>query len=252
MALMTPNSTNQDTFTILGVPIHRIDMAEAMAQMDTFIQEGTPHHVVTADASMIVMAQEDPELKAIIGRAALVTPDGAGLLWAAKRQKTPLKERVSGVVLVEKLCALSPERGYRLFFFGAAPGVAEQAASQMRAKYPGVQIVGTRDGFFSAEQTPTLLAEIREAQPHILCLALGIPKQEKFIAEHGKALGVPIMMGVGGTFDVLSGNLKRAPLWMQRLNLEWLWRLLQNPSKISKVKLLPRFVMLVLGEKRKA
>jgi N-acetylglucosaminyldiphosphoundecaprenol N-acetyl-beta-D-mannosaminyltransferase len=115
----------------------------------------------------------------------------------------------------------------------------------MRTKYPGAHIVGTRDGFFTADDLPALLEEIRSARPDILCVALGIPKQEKFIAQHKAALGVPVLIGVGGTFDVLSGNLRRAPLWMQRLNLEWLWRLLQNPTKISKVKLLPRFVQLV-------
>lgn len=245
MATTTSKPTNTERITVLDVPIDCIDMAEALAHIDAFIQEGTPHHIVTADASMIVIAHEAPELKAIIQRAELVTPDGAGLLWAARRQNKVFKERVSGVVLVEKLCALSPQKGYRVFFFGAAPGVAAQASEQMRTKYPGAQMVGARDGFFTPEQIPTLIAEIREAQPDILCVALGIPKQEKFIATYRQELGVPVLIGVGGTFDVLSGNLRRAPVWMQRLNLEWLWRLLQNPSKISKVKLLPRFVQLV-------
>lgn len=245
MATTTSKPTQSNRVTILDVPIDCIDMGEALDRIDAFIQQGIPHHVVTADASMLVIAHEDSELKSIIRRAELVTPDGAGLLWAAQRQNTPFKERVSGVVLVEKLCALSPQKGYRIFFFGAAPGVSAQACEQMRNRYPGAQMVGSRDGFFTPDQIPALIAEIREAQPDILCVALGIPKQEKFIATYRQELGVPVLIGVGGTFDVLSGNLRRAPVWMQKLNLEWLWRLLQNPSKISKVKLLPRFVGLV-------
>lgn len=245
MALSPSQPANLKTITVLDVPIHKIDMPAALAQIDGFIQSGQPHHIVTADASMLVIAHEDAELKRIVQSADLVTPDGAGLLWAAKRLKQPLAERVSGVALVEKLCALSPEKGYRLFFFGAAPQVAEQAAERMRSRYPGALIVGARDGFFQAQDVPAIIEQIQSARPDILCIALGIPKQEKFIAQYKAELGVPVLIGVGGTFDVLSGNLKRAPIWMQRLSLEWLWRLLQNPSKISKVKLLPRFVQLV-------
>ncbi|MCW3099510.1 MAG: N-acetylmannosaminyltransferase, partial [Chthonomonadaceae bacterium] len=135
--------------------------------------------------------------------------------------------------------------GYRLFFLGAGPGVAAQAADKMRAKYPGAQIVGTRDGFFKPDETDALVAEIREAQADAVFVAMGIPKQEKWIAAHRDRLGAAVLIGVGGTFDVLSGNVKRAPILFQKLRLEWLWRVLSNPRKISKVLLLPRFVRMV-------
>jgi N-acetylglucosaminyldiphosphoundecaprenol N-acetyl-beta-D-mannosaminyltransferase len=195
---------------------------------------------------MLALAQEDAPLHAIIAHADLVTPDSIGVLWAAKRAKTPLAERVSGVEIVERLCARSVERGYRLYFLGAAPGVAAQAAERMGTLYPGAQIVGAQHGFFGDAETPAILEAIRRCQPDVLCVALGIPKQEKWIAAHRDALGVPVLIGVGGTFDVLSGQTRRAPLLMQRLRLEWLWRVLLNPRKISKVLMLPRFCRLVL------
>ena len=232
--------------SLLGLPVHAVDMESALAHIDGFIAARTTHHIITADASMLVMAQDDAELRNIIAHAELVTPDSVGVLWAAKRLQTPLAERVSGVVIVEKLCALSANHNYKLFFLGAAPGVAQQAAERMTAKYPGCRIVGTRDGFFQPADVPQICEEIKSAAPDILCVALGIPKQEKWIHTHRAALGVPVLIGVGGTLDVLSGTVKRAPVLFQKLHLEWLWRVISNPKKISKVMLLPRFVRLIL------
>ncbi|HZO86886.1 MAG TPA: WecB/TagA/CpsF family glycosyltransferase [Chthonomonadaceae bacterium] len=238
--------------SILGLPVHDVDMDAALAQIDRFIGSGTPHHIITADSSMLVMAQEDAQLRSLVAAADLVTPDSAGILWAAKQVGTPLRERVSGVEIVERLCALSPERGYRLYFLGAAEGVAEQAAARMQARYPGAQIVGTHHGFFGPGEMEAVLEDIRCQQPDVLCVAMGIPKQEKWIAAHREELGVPVLIGVGGTFDVLSGRTRRAPAWMQKFHLEWLWRVLVNPRKINKVLLLPRFVRLVRQEQKQA
>jgi N-acetylglucosaminyldiphosphoundecaprenol N-acetyl-beta-D-mannosaminyltransferase len=220
-------------------------MESALTAIDSFVAERGSHHVVTADASMFVMASEDAELHTIVDKADLVTPDGVGILWAAKRQGTPLHERVSGVDIVERLCARSAERGYRIFFLGAGPGVAELAANRMRDRYPGVCIVGTRDGFFAETDSDSIVEMICQSSPDILCVAMGIPRQEKWIAANRERLNTPILIGVGGTLDVLSGNIRRAPRWMQKMALEWLWRVLNNPRKISKVMLLPRFVTLV-------
>src|SRR5579884_3049191 len=230
MTVSAPSSP-LPSLSLLGAPIHNVDMETALEILEGFIQEGGPHHVVTADSSMLVMAQEDAALRAIIGLAELVTPDSTGILWAARRHGSPLRERVSGVEIVERLCARSATHGYRLFFLGAAPGVAEQAADRMCARYPGAQIAGARHGYFSEAETPALLEEIRSCHPEALC--------------------VPVMIGVGGTFDVLSGRTRRAPRWMQRLSLEWLWRVLSNPRKIGKVMLLPRFVLLTLRDSRR-
>jgi N-acetylglucosaminyldiphosphoundecaprenol N-acetyl-beta-D-mannosaminyltransferase len=230
---------------ILGLPVHVVDMRSALQTIDEYIRDRRPHHIITADASMLVMAQQDLPLRGIIAAADLITPDSTGILWAARRNGTALTERVSGVDIVEQLCALSPQHGYRIYFLGAAPGIAEQAANRMRQRYPGAQIDGTRDGYFTAEDTDGVVTEIRECAPDVLCVAMGIPKQEKWIAAQRDRLGVPVLIGVGGTLDVLSGTVRRAPRIMQRARLEWLWRVLSNPRKISKVMLLPRFVVMV-------
>jgi N-acetylglucosaminyldiphosphoundecaprenol N-acetyl-beta-D-mannosaminyltransferase len=230
---------------ILGIPVHNVDMSAALNQIDGFIRDGAPHHVITADASMIVMAQQDAALRSLIAGAELITPDSTGILWAARRHGVYLRERVSGVEIVEHLCQLSAERGYRIYFLGAGPNIAETAADRMRRKYPGAQIVGTRHGFFSADDTEEIIANIRACRPDVLCVAMGIPKQEKWIAAHRDRLGTPVLIGVGGTLDVLSGAVRRAPRLFQRARLEWLWRVLSNPRKINKVMLLPRFVVMV-------
>jgi N-acetylglucosaminyldiphosphoundecaprenol N-acetyl-beta-D-mannosaminyltransferase len=229
-----------------GIRVNRVTMGETLEILDRFVQAGGPHHVITLDASMCVTARDDAGLKRIIENADLITPDSSGVLWACRKQGQPLAERVSGVEIVERLCERSAERGYKLFFLGAAPGVAESAAQKMREKYPGCQIVGARDGFFKPEDEADIVERIRAAAPDILCVALGIPKQEHFIDRNLAALGVPVMIGVGGTFDVFSGSVKRAPLWMQKASLEWLYRLYKNPRKLGKVMTLPRFVWITL------
>ncbi len=245
MTTLTQMPTPLATIHILEIPVHHVRMADALNAIDAFIREGGTHHVVTADASMMVMAQQDADLRGILARADLVTPDSEGILWASRRQGQGLSERVSGVEIVERLCERSAHNGCRLYFLGAAAGVAEQARKRMTAKYPGAQIVGTRNGFFTDLELPGILADIRDARPDVLCVAFGIPKQEKWIEAHRAALGIPVLIGVGGTLDVLSDTVKRAPVPFRRLKLEWLWRVASNPRKISKVMLLPRFVSLV-------
>ena len=241
-------STQLTTIPLLKVRVNDVDMREALAMCDEFIQSRKPHHIITLDASMCVMAEHDAKLRKVIEDSDLITPDSVGVLWACKRMGKSLRERVSGVELVEMLCSLSPEKHYRLFFFGSAPGVAEQAAEKMRLKYPGCEIVGTRNGFFTEKDNNDIIMQIQNAKPDILCVALGIPKQEMWISEHIQTLGVPICIGVGGTFDVLSGNVQRAPMWMRKLSIEWLHRLISNPRKIGKVMTLPKFVMLILRQ----
>ncbi len=239
------------TIHILDMPVHRVTMRDALDTIDGFIRAGTPHHVVTADASMLVMAQQDEELRAIVANADLITPDSEGILWASRQQENALSERVSGVEIVERLCERSAQHGQKLYFLGAAPGIADAAKARMEAKYPGAQIVGARNGFFTDADLPTVLNDIRACRPDVLCVAMGIPKQEKWIAKHRATLGVPVLIGVGGTLDVLSDTVKRAPKFMRQLKLEWLWRVLKNPRKIGKVMLLPRFVLMVRGHKGK-
>jgi N-acetylglucosaminyldiphosphoundecaprenol N-acetyl-beta-D-mannosaminyltransferase len=231
---------------ILGLSVHRVTMVQALDILDRFVKSGQPHFVITADASGAVQAQSDSEFRALFDRADLITPDSAGILWASKRYGQPLSERVSGVDIVDHICRASATGGYRIYFLGAAPGVAKSAADAMRQKYPGCQIVGTRDGYFKPEEEAGIANEIAALKPDFLFVAMGIPRQEKFILSTQSVIRAGVAMGVGGTFDVFSGNVKRAPKPMQNLRLEWLWRLGQNPQKIDKVKLLPEFVRLIL------
>jgi len=242
-------SQNASKSRILGVGVDRLTMAECLAHIEDFVRDGGSHMVVTADAAGIVQAQDDPELMAIYQSADLVTPDSVGVLWAAKRKGEALPERVSGVDLLDRVCALSAEHGYRLAFLGSAPGVAELAAEKLRLKHPGCNIVGTRHGYFPPESDTVVAQEIAELKADFLFVAMGIPRQEKFIAATRDITGAKVSMGVGGSLDVFSGKAKRAPKLFQKLKLEWLWRLVLNPKKISKAKNLPVFVRLVLKEK---
>ncbi len=235
-----------DSVEILGLRVDCPAPADMPAMLARCIADRTPRHVVTADASMVVLARRDPALMQIVRHADLVTPDGAGILWASRLFRTPIPHKISGVDLVADICRLSAQHGWRVFFLGAAPGVAALAADNLRARFPGAQIVGTRDGYFSPADEPQVVAEIQAARPDVLLVAFGIPKQEKWITAHKAALQVPVSIGIGGSFDVYSGRVKRAPVWMQRASLEWLYRLASNPKKIGKVMTLPQFALLAL------
>ncbi len=231
---------------ILGIGVDPVSMEEAIARISRFIDEGVPRIVVTADSSGLVAAQSDVVWRDILLNADLVTPDSAGVVWASRRLGSPVRDRVSGVDLVERICERSSVSGWRIFFLGAAPGVAAKAADQMRLKYPGVNIVGVHDGYFPTSDEISVVAEVRTASPDVVFVAMGIPKQEKFIAEHLFELGSKVAMGVGGSFDVLSGTVKRAPKLFQRMRLEWLWRWVLRPSKWRKNILLPKFWWMVM------
>jgi N-acetylglucosaminyldiphosphoundecaprenol N-acetyl-beta-D-mannosaminyltransferase len=224
-------------------------MNQTLAKIESFLASEKPHLVVTADATAIVIAHQDFAFQTLVEGADLVTPDGIGVLWAAKRQGVPLTQRVSGIDIVNQICRLSADKGYRLFLLGAATGVAELAAEKLRLKYPGCNIVGSRHGFFPAESDEVVAREIAETKPEILFVAMGMPRQEQFIRSTQHIIGAKVAMGVGGSFDVISGKTKRAPQLIQRMKLEWLWRLILNPKKISKVKMLPKFMVLILKEK---
>lgn len=231
---------------ILGIPVDRVTMDEALERIDGFVADGGPHLVVTADSSGIVAAQTDAFFRDLLLSADLVTPDSAGILWAAKRQGKPIGARVSGVDLVDALCARSADRGYRIYLLGAEHGVAEMAAERLRLRHPGCRIVGARHGYFPPESDEIVAREIAEAKPDILFVAMGIPRQEKFILATQEIIGAKVAMGVGGSLDVFSGRTRRAPRLFQRMKLEWFWRLMLNPRKYQKVRALPQFVWMVL------
>ncbi len=239
----------QPRVEILGVGVDRVDAAEALARVQALIRAGRPAQVVTANAELVMHARRDPELAEVVRQAALVVPDGIGLIWAAGLLGDPLPERVPGIELAERLVAESGSAGYSVYFLGAAPGVAEEAAARLRARYPDLQLAGVRHGYFRPEEEPAVLEAIASARPGLLLVGLGMPRQEKWIARHLAQLGVPVAVGVGGSFDVWSGRVRRAPRWMQRLGLEWAYRLARQPRRALRMTALPRFAAAVLAER---
>lgn len=221
-----------------------------MALLGDLLDSDESHLVVTADATALLHATTDVRYQKMFAGATMVTPDSSGVVWALKRKGARVAGRVSGVDLLARFCALSADRGTKLYFLGAAPGVAEEAAERLRLRFPGCNIVGTRHGYFPPESDEVVAAEVAEMSPDVVFVAMGMPRQETFFIDNADTIGAKIGIGVGGSFDVFSGRIRRAPKLFQRLNLEWLWRLLQDPTKIGKVKYLPKFVWMVLTRDR--
>ncbi|MDD2509552.1 MAG: WecB/TagA/CpsF family glycosyltransferase [Syntrophomonas sp.] len=234
---------------ILGCQIDQVNMEEALAFIEKSIEESIPSHIITVNAEIVYQAQKDKQLQEVINAASLNTPDGIGIVWAARQLGFLLEERVTGIDLLDRLCSKAVAKGWRIFFLGAAPGIAEQAARKLLDKYPGLLIAGTGDGYFKEEEEKAVIAEIKALSPQILFLGLGAPKQEYFIRRNLKYLDKAVCIGVGGSFDVVAGIKKRAPKLFINLNLEWLYRLLVEPTRFKRQLALPRFAWLVLKQK---
>ena len=234
---------------VLGVGIDAVTEAQALDIITGFVREGGAHQVVTANPEILDNATRTPALHALIRRAALVTADGQGVLLAGRILGTRFPARVTGIELAEALCRESAARGLSLYFLGAAPGVVDEAAEKMRAAYPGVRIVGTHHGYFKKEGPAAVLADIKATKPDILLVGMGSPYQEQFIDEHLAECGVSVGIGVGGSFDVLSGRVERAPEIFIRLKLEWLYRIASDRKRWKRALALPRFVLKVLRQR---
>jgi len=236
------------TVDVLSVPVSRLTAEDVLGRIEEFIAASSPHMIVTSDTSAIVHAQDDPEFMEIMRQADLVTPDGAGIVWAAKLLNLPIAERVAGCDLVESICALAARRGYSVYLLGGREGVAEQAAAALCRRCEGLKVAGTHHGYFSADEEPEIVNRIRQARPDVLFVAFGIPRQEKWIRRHLEQLQVPVCIGVGGSFDVFAGRTRRAPKWMQDCGLEWLYRTVREPRRLPRLVALPRFFLMMLRE----
>lgn len=234
---------------VLGFPVDPLSVPEAVERVAQAIQDREPLQVVTINAEMAMQGLADPELGQILRGSGLVLPDGSGVVWAVRRQGQPVA-KLAGVDFLGHVAQWCAQNGKSLYLFGSADGVAAEAAAALQRRYPGLAIAGTRSGFFTPDEEPTVMEGIRAAQPDVLLAALGVPRQEKWIAKHQKELGVPVAMGVGGSFDVLANRVKRAPAGFQRLHLEWLYRLIQEPWRWKRMSsTLPRFAWLVMWHK---
>ena len=232
---------------ILGVPVHPMTMAEAVNSLEQRMLGGEQTFVVTANAEIIMMCQDDAEYNNIISKQAeLVLPDGAGAVWAGRHLGYKVPERVAGFDLYNQLLALSAQKGYKAYFFGGSPGIAEAAKAKSEERYPGVQVVGCHNGYFTDADVPAIIKEINNSGAEMLFVALGAPKQEKWILAHRHELRPRILMGIGGSFDVLAGKMERAPKWMQDASLEWAFRLYKQPSRFMRMMALPKFALKVM------
>lgn len=225
---------------ILGTPVDDINMDEALNRIEEFVvvgrRTGKGHQIATINADFVVKSLHDAELQRILQEADMATADGMPLVWSARLLGAPIEDRVTGADMVPALAERAAQKGYSIYFLGAAPGVAEKAAKILQQQHPGLKIAGIASPSPEAVRAgdPAIIAECKAANPDILLVAFGNPKQEKWIYRHAQELGIPVMIGVGGTFDFIAGVTKRAPQWMQQSGLEWVYRLMQQPGRLWK------------------
>ena len=233
---------------ILGCRVDEIEAAAATDRILEFAQRGAGAHVVTLGTEMIVYAQRDAEFKQVINESALSLCDTIGLLLVARLRGFKLRKRVTGVELIEDICEAAERQGVAIFFLGGAAGIAGSAAAALRERYPALRIAGMQHGYFQDSQSEAIAQQIASSGAAVLFVGLGFPRQEFWLARYLRATGCGVGIGIGGSFDVISGQVKRAPGVWQRFGLEWLYRLISEPHRWRRQLALPQFVWLVLAD----
>lgn len=239
------------TVSIYGIPFSSMSMDETVEYLTEAIEKKITTHVITANPIMVMSALDSPDYFRMMRTAELIVPDGTGVVWAAGHVGSPVAERVPGFDLLHRLMEIGERRRWKVYLLGTAKETIEAAAEKLQLQYPQVRIVGVRDGFFGPDEDAEVIAQIRKAAPDMLFVARGAETQEPWISKYKHELGVPLIMGVGGSFDIISGRLKRAPVFFQKLRLEWFYRLLQEPKRYKRMLALPKFVVKVVRDKDK-
>jgi bacterial polymer biosynthesis proteins, WecB/TagA/CpsF family len=237
------------TIDILGIPVDCVDMGNAVEIFKGFLGEDRLHTIFTPNAEIMMEAQRDAELKDILCKADLLVADGAGVVLASKILKRPVPEKVSGIDLIREVFKKYGNDDISFFFFGSKPGTAEIAADNIRKEYPGIRIAGCRNGYFTKNDEEEIIRQINESKAEVLLIALGAPKQEKWIWENRGKLKVKACIGVGGTLDVFAGTVALAPEAFRKNGFEWLFRLYKEPKRAKRMLNLPIFVLRVIGER---
>jgi len=221
-----------ERITMMGCQVDNLTMEETLQKIDGFIQSGKPHQHVVVNVDKLVKAAHDAELRRIINECALINVDGMPVVWASRLLGKPLKERVAVVDLFEALMQRSSKTGWRVFLLGAREEVVSEVKRQYEIKYPGLTVCGYRNGYWKPAEEAGVVEQVRAAKADLLFVAISSPKKEHFLGQYQEHMKIPFAMGVGGTFDVAVGRVKRAPLWMQKSGLEWFYRFLQEPRRM--------------------
>lgn len=234
---------------VLGVGFDNMTVEQAVSEGVRLMSSPGAHYAVTPNPEIVETCRADPEANLAVNNADLVLADGIGIIYGAKILGVPLRGRVTGIGFAQGIMARMAGNGKSLFLLGAKPGVAEKAGQMLAQQYSGLRIAGTHDGYFQEDEP--VVGEIRDSGADVVFVCLGAPKQEKWMMAHGEATGAHLLVGLGGCLDVFSGEVQRAPEIFQKLGLEWLYRLVKNPSRFGRMMKLPLFLVHAAGEKRK-
>lgn len=231
---------------VLGAPVDLVTTPCVLDFVRQRVRTRIPARIATVNVEYIMRAQADPQFLRLLEGVDLATPDSAGVLWALRRQGVQLPYRVGGSDLIWSLCLQAAEFGHRVFFLGGEPGVADQAAARLRQAYPGLCVAGTHSGSPAPEEEANIVHLVRRSRTDVLFVAFGSPRQDQWIARNLAATGASCALAVGGSLDYVAGTTRRAPVWMRKNNLDWLWRLTRQPSRWRRMLVLPRFVALIV------
>ena len=240
----------RETVDILGVNIDKITAEYALKKAERYVRTPGVSVIYTPNPEIVMAAYENPEFRKVLNEADMCTPDGIGVVYASRMIHNPVPERVAGFDLACGLLESISKTGESVFLFGAAPGVAETAKARLEEKYPGLKVAGTHHGYFKPEEEAEIVEEINASGASLLFVCLGAPKQEKWIHRNRERLRVNLCMGVGGALDVFAGNVKRAPEFFIKCNLEWFYRFCKQPSRLGRFAALPKFMLTVHREQR--
>jgi N-acetylglucosaminyldiphosphoundecaprenol N-acetyl-beta-D-mannosaminyltransferase len=232
-------STTRQPCWLFDIPFAPLTLEQAASEVERLVLRNVPSYLITANTNYAMLVSQYPDLHEVNRNAALIVADGIHMVWASRMTPHPLPERVTGTDLIHQFSALAAHKGYSLFLLGAAPGVAEQAARNLCARYPGLRIAGIEAPMFkdlTPDEHEQLIARIREARPDLLLLAMGQPQGERWLFQNHEALGVPVSIQIGGSLDYIAGRIPRAPRWMRTIGLEAPYRMCCEPAR-----LIPRY-----------
>ena len=238
-------------YSLLNTYVDALSMEETIKTVEEIIHEGKPTQHVVINASKINMMRKDPKLQKIVNACPLINADGASIIWAAKRLGIPLKERVTGIDLFLRLVALAEQKKYKVYLFGAKQEVVLKVKNIFEERYPGLQIVGYRNGYFQEAEEEQIVKDMAASGADMMFVAFSSPKKEYWIAKYIQELHIPFVMGVGGSFDVVAGVTQRAPLWIQRCGMEWFYRFVQEPRRLWKRYIVGNVAFIVYTYKTK-